>query len=109
MSNKHAAELYTGTGTNDNDVLFTTRNVQQHTYFTLMSTAGAVDVDVSIDGTNFSTAALALEDAGATANATYVVVTAANRVYKFRGPFTRIRVVQNGGTATAASLLCGCD
>lgn len=107
MSNKHAADLYTGTGTNANDVLFTTGNVQHHDTFTLMSTAGAVQVLASVDGTNFATAPLALEDGGATANTTYVLLTAAARIYKFRGAFTRLRVTQNGATASAASLLCG--
>jgi hypothetical protein len=72
MSNKHAAESYKGTGVNTGDTLFTTANVQHHELFTLMSSAGAVDVWVTLDGTNFSTAALALEDQGATANGTYV-------------------------------------
>lgn len=107
MANKHAAELYTGTGTNANDVLFTTRNVEHHEMFTLMSTVGAVQVLASVDGTNFATAPLALEDAGATANTTYVLVTAAARIYKFWGKFTALRVTQNGGTASAASLKCG--
>lgn len=107
MSNKHAAEIFSGTGTNANDVLLTTPNVQQHEMFTLMSTTGAVQVLASIDGTNFATAPLALEDAGATANSTYVLVTAAARVYKFWGKFTRLRVTQNGATASSASLICG--
>lgn len=107
MSNKHAAQLFSGTGANANDVLFTTGNVQQHEMFTLMSSAGAVQVLASVDGTNFATAPLALEDAGATANTTYVLVTAAARIYKFWGKFTALRVTQNGVTASAASLICG--
>lgn len=107
MSNKHAAELFTGAGANANDVLFTTPNVQQHESFTLMSVTGAVQVLASVDGTNFATAPLALEDGGSAANTTYVLVTAAARIYKFTGKFTRLRVTQNGATATAASLICG--
>ena len=107
MSNKHAAELYTGTGANANDVLFTTPNVQQHEQFTLMSVTGAVQVLASVDGTNFATAPLALEDGGSAAVTTYVLLTAPARIYKFYGKFTRLRITQNGATATAASLLCG--
>lgn len=107
MSNKHAAELYTGTGANANDVLFTTANVQHHESFTLMSTTGVVQVLASVDGINFATAPLALEDAGATANTTYVLLTVAARIYKFTGKFTRLRVTQNGAAASAASLICG--
>ena len=107
MGSRNAVEYFTGTGTNDNDVLFTTPNVERHSEFTLMSTTGAVDVFVSLDGTNFSTAALAMEDQGATASTTYVLVTVAARVYKFRGKYRIIRVLQNGGTAAAATLMCG--
>lgn len=107
MGTRNAVEYYSGSGTNDNDVLFTTGNVEKHSMFTLLSTTGAVDVFVSLDGTNFSTAALALEDAGATANGTYVVVTTALRVAKFTGKYRVIRVLQNGGTAAEATLMCG--
>ena len=103
MANKHSAQLFTGTGVNANDVLFTTPNVEQHEMFTLMSTAGAVQVLASVDGVNFATAPLALEDAGSTTNSTYVLVTAAGRIYKFWGKFTLLRVTQNGATASAAS------
>lgn len=107
MSNKHAAEIFTGTGANANDVLFTTPSVQHHELFTLMSTAGAVQVLASIDGINFATAPLALEDAGSATNSTYVLVTVAGRVYKFWGKFTRLRITQNGATASSATLICG--
>lgn len=106
---RNAVEPFTGTGTNDNDLLFTTSNIEQHDTFQLMSTAGAVDVEVTLDGENWSTAPLALEDQGATASATYVLVTVAARMYRFRGKYRQVRVRQNGGTATAATLLCGSD
>jgi hypothetical protein len=64
----------------------------------LMSTAGAMDVVVSLDGTNFTTAALSLADLGAITSDP-VVVTAANRLYGFRGKFAAIQVRQNGATA----------
>jgi len=104
---RNASNYYTGTGVNANDVLFTTDNAEKYSMFTLMSTAGAVQVLVSLDGTNFSTAPLAMEDQGATAMTTYVLLTAANRVYKFSGKFRVIRVTQNGATASAATLMAG--
>lgn len=107
MSKRNAVEYFTGTGTNDNDLLFTTSNVEKHSMFTLMSTAGAVDVEISLDGTNFSTAALAMEDQGATANGTYAIVTVAARVYKWMGKYRVVRIRQNGVTASAATLMCG--
>lgn len=95
----------TGTGTNDNDVVITFDDVVEGAdTFLLMSTAGAMDVFVSLDGTNFSTAALSLTDMGAITSDP-VVVTAANRCYAFRGKFKAIRVLQNGITAVANAVL----
>lgn len=104
---RNAAKYFTGTGVNANDVLFTTDSVENHNLFTLMSTAGVVQVLVSLDGVNFSTAPLALEDQGSTTPTTYVLLTAAARVYKFAGKYRVIKVTQNGATATAATLMCG--
>lgn len=88
-----------GSGTNDNDLIFgTLENMDTYDTFELMSTAGAMDVFVSLDGTNFTTAALSLADLGAITSDP-VVVTAANRLYGFRGKFAAIRVRQNGATA----------
>ncbi len=109
MSRREAVQRFSGTGTNDNDLLFTTSSVEQYGLFQLMSTAGSVDVEVTLDGANWSTAALAMEDQGATAVTTYVVATTAGRMAQFRGRFTAIRVRQAGATAATAVLLCGDD
>lgn len=88
-----------GSGTNDNDLIFGTLvNMETYNTFEIMSTAGAMDVFVSIDGTNFTTAAHSLADLGAITSDP-VVVTAANRLYGFKGKFAAIQVRQNGGTA----------
>jgi hypothetical protein len=107
MSGEQSAHFaqYTGTGANDNDVLLTTGNVGRFDAFTLMSTVGAVDVFVSLDGTTYSTAALSLSDHGATTSDP-VLVTAALRVYQFRGKFAKVRVLQNGATGATAFLNC---
>lgn len=97
---------YTNSSTADNDVLIQTGDVSRYDSYELMSTAGTVDVFVSLDGTNYATAALSLVDKGATTSDP-VLVTAAARVYGFRGKFLKVRVLQNGATnPTAASLLC---
>lgn len=99
--------VYTNSSTADNDVLIQTNDVLRHDTFMVMSTAGVVDVYVSLDGTNYSTAALSLQDFGATVSDP-VTETAAGRVYGFRGKFRKIRVLQKGATnPTAASLVCG--
>lgn len=95
----------TGTGTNDNDVVITFDDVVHGAdTFLLMSTAGAMDVFVSLDGTNYATAALSLTDMGAITSDP-VIVTAANRCYGFRGKFASIRVLQNGATAVENAVL----
>jgi hypothetical protein len=95
----------TGTGTNDNDVVINFNDIVDGAdTFLLMSTAGAMDVFPSLDGTNFATAALSLTDMGATTSDP-VVVTAANRIYGFRGNYKALRVLQNGATAVANAVL----
>jgi hypothetical protein len=98
---------YTNSSTADNDVLVQTDDVSAYDTFMLMSTAGTVDVYVTLDGTNYSTAPLSLQDFGATTSDP-VTEAVANRVYGFRGQFRKIRVLQKGATnPTAVSLLCG--
>lgn len=109
MATEHignALRYTAGVGVNDNDVVIQTGDVSQYREFQLMSTAGAMDVFVSLDGTNYTTAALSLVDWGATTTSP-VVVTAANRLYAFYGAFNFVRVLQNGATGVAnACLVC---
>lgn len=94
-------------GVNDNDVVIENDSVERYEEFSLMSTGGAMDVFVSLDGTNFCTAPLSLADLGA-ADTAPVLLTVANRIYRFRGVFKAVRVQQNGVTAVAnATLICG--
>lgn len=94
------------TGTSDNDVVIQSEDVSKWDTFQLVSTAGAMDVFVSLDGTNYATAAMSLQDMGATTSDP-VVVTAANRLYGFRGKYAKVKVLQNGATGvTAACLMC---
>jgi hypothetical protein len=95
-----------GTGTNNDDIVIQTGDVSSYNEFTLQATDGAVDVFVSMDGTNYSTAPLSLIDLGATTSDP-VIVTAADRTYAFFGRFALIRVLQNGATAVAGcTLMC---
>lgn len=96
---------YYGTASADNAVLFTTGDLSRFDACVIMSTDGAVDVYASLDGTNYSTSALSLEDKGAT-SLDPVLQTAADRVYGFVGKFLFIRVLQVGATASGASLNC---
>lgn len=104
-----------GTGTNASDPIFTRTNftggetgdISEYDSFMLMSTTGAMAAYGSLDGANFATAPLSLTDMGA-ADATPVLVTAANRIYGFRGKFLAIKVLQSGATAVAnGAVMCG--
>ena len=104
ITESSASTKFEGTGTNDNDVVIQTNDIQRYNAFLLMTTAGAVDVMVSLDGTNYSTAALSLIDFGATTQDP-VIVTVAGRIYGFRGKFKYIRILQNGATAVEDAVL----
>lgn len=95
---------YTGSSDGDDAVVIQTNSVDQFDAFMLTSSAGAMDVFVSLDGTNYATAALSLQDFGATTTDP-VIVTAAGQVYGFVGKFKAIRVLQNGGTAVEDAVL----
>ena len=89
------------------DVVVQTGSIIQYDTFELMSTSGALQVLVTLDGTNYTTAPLSLSDLGAAASAP-VIVTVANRLYGFKGFFAAIRVTQNGATdADDVSFICG--
>lgn len=95
-----------GTGASDNDIVVQTGDVSRYSLFMLSSTAGALDVDVSLNGTDYTTAPVSLTDLGATTSDP-VIVTAANRLYGLIGSFAAIRVRQNGATAaTKVNLRC---
>lgn len=96
---------YSGTGVNASNVLFTTGDLSKFDACVLMATTGTVNVFVSLDGTNYSTSALSLEDHGAT-SLDPVLSASANRVYSFVGKYAFVKVLQVGATATSASLNC---
>jgi len=99
------AVRYFGTGANDEDLVVTAQNTVQFDHCMLMSATGTVDVEVTIDGTTWTTAALSLQDLGATSSDP-VLITAALRMYAVNGRYLGIRLRQEGAAAAAASLLC---
>jgi hypothetical protein len=94
--------VYSGSGVNDNDLLFTTDEVSKYDLFMLHSSAGAVDVEalMAVDGA-WTTVALSL-DPLCNADTAPVVVTSAGSLFGFTGNFHKIRVRQNGATAATA-------
>ncbi len=89
-----------GSSTSDNEVLLDIEGTGYNEYIFGAGT-GVVDVQVSVDGTNFLTAPASLVDLGATTGAFVdgVTATVANRAYKLCGAFARVRFMQSGATA----------
>lgn len=105
---KPILEKSAGVGVSDNDVIFeVASNADQFDTWQLGSSAGAMDVFVSGDGTNYQSAAIALIDLGSTAPSTAVVVTTAGGNYGIRGRWRKVKVLQNGGTPVANGYLIG--
>ena len=86
-----------GNSDDDNDVIFTL-DADGFNKFTFGSTAGAVDVLVSLDGTNFLSTAVYFNSLISATPATQVNVTAANGLYVLTGRFAKVRFLQNGAT-----------
>ena len=93
-------------GLADNQVVIELENAERYNEFTLMSSAGEMDVDVSLDGVNFA-AAVAIEDLHSLTPATRVVVTVADLIYRFQGTFKTVRIRQETNNVADAVLYCG--
>jgi hypothetical protein len=101
------SKLYQGTSTADNEIVIETDDVTQYGTCLLQSTAGVMDVVVSVDGVNFATDPYQLSDRGSVDPAP-VLETAAGRTFGIRGVFKKVRVLQKGAVAvTGAALRCG--
>lgn len=97
-----------GSAAADNATVFEiTANADLFDTWQLSSSAGAMDVVVSSDGTNYQTAVLALVDLGSTAPGTTVVETTAGGNYGIRGRWKKLKVLQKGATAVVGAELTG--
>lgn len=97
-------------GVNDDDVVGTSPDLSR--YDVLMLEADQpVDVEGSLDGRNFASTVLALQDVHVAASpGTLVLVTAANKIYRIvpGAKFTKVRIKQKGASAvTVCRLLLG--
>jgi len=97
-------ESCNGTGSADQSVLFVTADADLYDTCSLVSSDGSVEVQVTIDGTNWSTA-VALEAQGVE-DIIRVLATVADQLYWFGVKAKYIRVRQVGATATTAAMRC---
>lgn len=95
---------YLGAAAADNATVIETGDVSRYSEYTLQATDGATDVYVSLNGTDYSVAALSLIDLGATTSDP-VTETAADRTYAFFGRFAKVKILQKGATAVVGCVL----
>jgi len=91
-------------GTNDNDVVYTSGDVSSYNQHVIEATAGTVDIQVSVDGTNWNTtpAAVLLHDDVTTGGGVLSASIASGKVGILKGKYKKIRLLQNGATASNA-------
>jgi len=91
-------------GVNDNDVVYTSTDVSMYNVHIIEATAGTVDIQVSVDGTNFNAlqAAVLLHDDVTTGGGVKVLTMASGKIGILTGKYNAIRVLQNGATASNA-------
>lgn len=94
----------------DNVLLFTAENLEPYNVHMIQASDGAVDVEVSLDGTTYSPAgAFAMEDTTQTASATRTVTTSSTNVYIIRGKYSAIRVRNTAAATATAVMLSGVE
>lgn len=93
-------------GTNDNDVVYISGEIGDFTRHYIEATAGTVDVDVTLDGTNWIQGVAGRDVTGTTAT-TLAVTAASGTMLEIIGRFRGLRVLQNGATASNARVAHG--
>ncbi len=81
----------------DEDVVAELENAERYNRVYFMSSAGAVDVDVSQDGTNFAQE-VAFIDLHSLTPAARVIVALPDLIYLLEGTFKTVRFAQSGAT-----------
>lgn len=94
-------------GTNDNDIIYTSPDVSAFNEIAIECIAGTVDLEVSLDGTNFNATPPAVLLADATAVGTYSLTIANGKIGILRMHVKKFRIRQNGATAANARGLIG--
>lgn len=92
-----------GTGAEDGDILFTVNDLFGSDAWLLMSTAGSVAVEVSLNGEDWS-GPIALQDFNTDQVPAVALATTPAGLYGARLPVKALRVKQSGATAATAIL-----
>jgi len=89
-------------GTNDNDLVYTSPDVSVYNTHYIECTAGTVDLEVTLDGTNWNTTPPAVLLHDATAVGTYIATIASGKIGILKMKVKKFRIRQNGATAANA-------
>ena len=91
-------------GTNDDDVVYESHNVDMYGDHVIQVIEGTVTVEASLDGTNWSVD-LFTQDLQVATRDTYVAtMTGDGKLFRLPGRFRAIRVRQSGATASNARI-----
>jgi hypothetical protein len=100
-----------GTGVNDNDILFTTADISAYNRHIFQVTAGSATLEVSVDGSTFTAEAsypLFVRELGAesTTPGLYDLVNtmASGKVYVLEFKVKKLRLKQDGATAATVKM-----
>lgn len=97
-------------GVNTGDTVYElVNNAEQFNTWQVGSTAGAIEVLGSIDGTNYLSSPIALIDLASTTPSVAVVATSSNKHFGFRGRYRKLIFKQTGATAVANGCIIGTD
>lgn len=97
-------------GVNAGDVVATCYNdpgkpTSHYERFTIQSTVATLDVQATLDGTNWVT--VAVQDLTATASSTFVTTLTVGKIGLLTGKFVGVRIRQSGATPANGVLLGG--
>lgn len=93
----------------DNTVIYTSADVSWANIHVFESTAQTIDVFVSLDGTNFTTAPVYLEPMHTATNTTHVNSLAADKAGILRGKFVKIKVQNATANQATARIMHGVE
>jgi len=88
------------TGTNDNDVVYTSQDISQYVEHFFRADAGSVSIQAYVNGA--WTSDLAFENVESVAPTTFVLTTTGTGLYRVIGRYTKLRILQNGATPASA-------
>ena len=96
-------------GANDNDLIYESGDISMyntHVIENMSAGAGACDVHVSLDGTNYAGSAVSVEliDDVTTGGGIKVITIPQNKAGILIGKFNKIKVLQDGATAADARI-----